>query len=368
MDRPGSYAATTSRRRPGRPAHERTGESVPEPISDVAAAADPVAAVLEAHDRGGLIGLRTSGTTSRPRLVVRSAASWVDSFAHVSELAGMGASARVWVPGPLSATMNLFAAVHARYAGVPLVGSPAEATHLHLTPATLLDLLGAGADLRGRTVVVAGDRLGAGMAARARAAGARVAHYYGAAELSFVAWGTDEDDLRPFPDVAVEIRNGLIWARSPFLSRGYARGEEGPFTMAPDGFATVGDRGRLADGLLTVTGRGTDAVVTGGVTVLVDDVEDTLRRATGREVVVVGVPHPRFGALVAAVVPDPAAVAGARRASRTGLTPGQRPRLWFVLPRLPVTGTGKVDRAAVAELAASGRLAPAGTESVEEVP
>ncbi|MGY1914184.1 AMP-binding protein [Blastococcus sp. SYSU DS0973] len=336
---------------------------MPDLLLDVAATSDPVAAVLAASDRGGLIGLRTSGTTSRPRVVVRTAASWVDSFPRVSELAGIDASARVCVPGPLSATMNLFAAVHARYAGLPLVSSPADATHIHLTPAALLGLLREGVDLRARTVVVAGDRLRPALAAQARAAGARVAHYYGAAELSFVAWGTDEEDLRPFPDVEVDIRDGRVWARSPFLSRGYAGDDRGPFTLARDGFATVGDRGRLADGVLAVTGRGIEAVVTGGVTVHVDDVEEVLRRGTGTEVVVVGVPHPRFGALVAAVLADPAALAAARRTARTGLPSGQRPRRWFVLPQLPVTGAGKVDRATVADLVASGRLAPVGTTS-----
>lgn len=331
---------------------------MPEPIADVAAAEDPVAAVLDAHDRGGLIALRTSGTTSRPRVVVRTTASWVDSFAHVSELAGIGPSSRVCVPGPLSATMNLFAAVHARYVALPLVADPGEATHLHITPAVLLALLRGGTDLRGCTVVVAGDRLQPALAAQARAAGARVAHYYGAAELSFVAWGGDEDDLRPFPDVTVDIRDGRVWARSPFLSRGYAGGVDGPFTVAADGFATVGDRGRLDGGVLTVTGRGAEAVVTGGATVLVDDVEEALRRATGSEVVVVGVPHPRFGAVVAAVLAEPAALPVAQRASRSRLSAAQRPRLWFRLQCFPMTDAGKVDRAAVAELVASGRLAP----------
>jgi acyl-CoA synthetase (AMP-forming)/AMP-acid ligase II len=162
----------------------------------------------------------------------------------------------------------------------------------------------------------------------------------------------------------VEIRDGLVWARSPFLSRGYAtQGSadgDGPFTLAADGAATVGDRGRLDGGVLTVTGRGADAVLTGGVTVLAGDVERALRRATGTDVLVVGVPHPRLGALVAAVLTDPAALPRAREAARRELAPAQRPRRWFALPRLPLTAAGKVDRAAVAELAAAGRLDPAG--------
>ena len=44
-------------------------------------------------------------------------------------LTGLTAASRVWVPGPLAATMNLFAAVHATVAGAALVDDPADATH-----------------------------------------------------------------------------------------------------------------------------------------------------------------------------------------------------------------------------------------------
>jgi long-chain acyl-CoA synthetase len=321
----------------------------------VAAAADPVAAVLDAHDRGELIALRTSGTTSEPRAVLRTTRSWFDSFPHVSRLAGIDDGARVWVPGPLSATMNLFAAVHARYTSATIVDGPDGATHAHLTPAQLRAVMHSGTDLAGVHVVVAGDRLPRDVADRARATGARVSHYYGAAELSFVAWGTHEADLRPFPGVEVQARGGVLWVRSPYLSQGYDR-DGGPFTVDADGFATVGDRGSLEGGVLTVAGRGAEVVLTGGATVLVADVELGLRRAGVPDVVVVGVPHHRLGNIVAAVVADAAVVDRARVAAWDALSPVQRPRLWFHLPEFPVTSTGKVDRAAVAALAGAGRL------------
>ena len=328
------------------------------PVVDVSAAADPVSAVLGAHDRGHLIALRTSGTTTRPRAVVRTTTSWLESFPHVSRLADVGPAARVWVPGPLSATMNLFAVVHARCAGAAVVDSLEEATHAQLTPAALIAALSEGIDLRGRTVVVAGDRLSRQVADRAAAAGARVHHYYGAAELSFVAWGSCEDDLRLFPGVAARVRDGRLWVRSPYLSLGYDGGE-GPFEQADDEFATVGDHGSLTGDALTVLGRGSAAVVTGGVTVLVPDVEAVLRRGTGEDVVVVGVPHPRFGAVVTAVLPDPAVLPRARAAARSGLPATHRPRRWLHAPRLPLTPAGKVDRVALAALVAAGRLPPA---------
>jgi long-chain acyl-CoA synthetase len=224
-----------------------------------------------------------------------------------------------------------------------------------LTPAALGRALDDGVDVSGKHLVVAGDRLRRPVARRAAAAGARVSHYYGASELSFVAWGSDEEDLRPFPGVDVQVRDGVIWVRSPYVSEGYlALG--GPFTIDSDGFATVGDRGRLAGGVLTVTGRGADAVVTGGVTVLVDDVERALSRVAGGEIVVVGVAHARLGQLVAAVSTDPVALAAARAAAAEELGLAQRPRLWFHLARWPLTAAGKIDRAAIAEHAASGRL------------
>lgn len=314
-----------------------------------------MAAVLDAHARGELIALRTSGTTSGPRSVVRTTDSWFGSFPNVSRLAGIGSDARVWVPGPMSATMNLFAAVHARYVGARVLDAPGGATHAHLTPAQLHTALQRGVDLTGVHVVVAGDRLPRDHADRARAVGARVSHYYGAAELSFVAWGAHEADLRPFPGAEIEVRDGVLWVRSPYLSRGYD-GADGPFTVDADGFATVGDRGSLDGGVLTVAGRGAEVVLTGGATVLVADVELGLRRAGVPDVVVVGVPHRRLGHVVAAVVADAAVADRGRAAARGELTPVQRPRLWFHLPEFPVTAGGKVDRAAVAALAGAGRL------------
>jgi acyl-CoA synthetase (AMP-forming)/AMP-acid ligase II len=323
---------------------------------DVLAAADPVAAVLDAHAAGRPIAVATSGTTSRPRSVVRSTASWVDSFPAVTELSGVAAGARVWLPGPLRSSMVLFAAVHARAVGAAVVTDPGDATHGCLTPAALTAALDAGAPLQGRHLVVAGDRLPRALADRATAAGARVGHYYGAAELSFLAWGTADDDLRPFPGVELAARDGVLWARSPYLSDGYAEGT-GPFTRDADGWATVGDRGALAaDGTVAVAGRGDAVVLTGGATVLVAEVEAVLRAAGAGDCVVVGLPHPRLGQLVAAVGTDPAGLAAARASGLVELSAAQRPRTWLQLHRWPVTAAGKVDRSAVAGLAADGRL------------
>ncbi len=329
----------------------------------VLAARDPVAAYFEAHERGGLVKLGTSGTLVAPRSVVRTTHSWWASFPTVTRLLSMDSSSRVWVPGPMSSTMNLFAAVHARSVGARVVTGPEFATHSHLTPSALSRTLKAGPDLRGMHVVVAGDLLSRKLSARATAAGMRISHYYGAAELSFVAWGSHEADLRPLPEVEISVREDVVWVRSPFLCQGYdgapddaPSDQPGAMRTDDDGFATVGDRGSYSDGRLIVGGRGTAAVTTGGATVHVADVEHVLRSVTDDEVIVLGLPHAGLGEVVAAVLADPAAFPRARDTARSALASAQRPRLWFTVAEPPLTVAGKVDRAALAQL-----LDPPGT-------
>src|SRR4051812_22321017 len=196
--------------------------------------------------------------------------------------------------------MNLFAAVHAVHRGARLVGSVEAATHAHLTPGALQACLDRGLPLAGVTVVVAGDRLSPTLHERATRTGALVHHYYGAAELSFVAWGAHADDLHPFPAVEVSVRDGEIWVRSPYLCQAVT-GPPGALRRDADGSATVGDRGVLDGDRLTVLGR-PDAVTTGAATVRVADVEAALRPAATGEVVVIGVPHPTLGAVLAVVL------------------------------------------------------------------
>ena len=134
---------------------------------------DPVAAVLSAHRSGARLALSTSGTTgATPRRVVRTTQSWWDSFPAYSELTGVAAGARVWAPGPLGSTMNLFAAVHAAWAGADVIDDPAQADHACLTP---FGLERRGDELpRGTRVVVAGAHLPDRLAAAAQQRGLRI--------------------------------------------------------------------------------------------------------------------------------------------------------------------------------------------------
>ena len=285
--------------------------------------------MLEANRAGALLALTTSGTTNSPRTILRTTRSWWDSFEAYSALSGVKAGATVWVPGPLTATMNLFAAVHAAVVGARVVDDPADASHACLTP-TLLHLRGD--DLAARTrVIVGGSALSRGAYKEAVTLGLRVRSYYGAAELSFVAAGRHEGDLRPFPGAHVLVVDGVIHVASPYLCEGV-----GPW-------ATVGDRGRMAGDRLVVLGRPGTAT-TAGATVSLADIEARLRAFASGEVAVVALPHKTLGEIVAAVCTDPDDARDLPLIAHDVLRPTHRPRLWRTMEALPLTFAGKVDR------------------------
>jgi len=363
------------------------------PVVVTDSAGPPAAAPVDLPPETFLVAV-TSGTSGQPRPVLRTAASWTASFAAFGDLTGIGPDDRVLLTGPLHATMHLFAAVHTLAVGAHLVDDPASATVAHAVPsrlATLLDELDdldavgdVGARSPLRTVVVAGATLPDALAVRAVDRGLTVVEYYGAAELSFVAARRVPGPMRPFPGAEIELRAGVLWVRSPYLSLGYPGDVDGPYRRDADGFATVGDLAEAVDtvdvadgatvGGLRIRGRGDAAITTAGATVVAEDVEQALSTVPGvAAVAVVGVPHPRLGQLVVAVLePAPGAdLTGIRGAARQRLREQSLPRRWLIADSLPRTPGGKVARHAVsAALAAldDDRPAPAGAPVLRPLP
>jgi long-chain acyl-CoA synthetase len=324
----------------------------------------------------GELALFTSGSSGRPRGVVRTAASWRASVQPLSALTGVGPSDVVWLPGNPTSTLTLYGGWHATAVGAAVRGAaewprsapPAGVTALHASPRVLAAALTsaeAGDLPRVRVAVVAGGSLPPGLRQRARRLGWRLVEYYGAAELSFVASRTDSRGYQRFPGVDVEVRDGEIWARSAYLCDRYLTPDDhGP--LRRDGaWATVGDLGRLDAGGLQVLGRGDAAVTTGGRTVVVEEVEAAVRDsavapAAVRDVVVSSIPHPLLGELLVAVVAvdpglDPPS-RGGLEATCLDLPEWSRPRRWWLVPDLPRTVAGKPDRAAVRSGVRDGTL------------
>ena len=318
-------------------------------------------------DSAGVVGpgdlvVFSSGSTGRPRGIVRTVGSWQASVAALTSITGMTEQDTVWLPGPLWSSLFLYGAFHADAVGAKVAlrdDDPAAATVLHCVPSQLPGLLHRARAGRSqglslvRLVVVSGDHCPAPLREQCAAAGWQVVEYYGAAELSFVAWRERSGPFRPFPGVETELRDGMLWARSPYLASGYLGAHaDGPLRRDPHGWATVGDLATEVPGGLEVLGRGDSAVTTGGYTVIVEEVERLLRRLPGvDEVAVLGVPHPRLGQALTAIVVGSAAD-GMLRAAVAGIPAPSRPRRWVHADSLPRTSGGKLRRDALPGLVA----------------
>lgn len=343
---------------------------------------DDVAAPLltaAAGVTGDRLVVLTSGSSAAPRAVLRTWESWRSSFAPFDGVTGLGPDDLLWVPGTAASTLTLFAVLHARESGIPLrtggrwrgldadgpAGAPGAAgaadperervTAVHAVPAVGAQVLAAaarGALPRLRLLVTAGAQVPVTLRETADRLGVAMVEYYGASELSFVAADGDGSGLGAFPGVEVQVRDGVVWARSPYLSEGYLAGLEasgsGPFRQDGAGWATVGDRAALRGDRLEVHGRPGSTVSVGATTVLLDDVEAVLRAVPGvAELVCAAEPDPRLGErLVAVVQPLPGSDPreALRRTARRLLPPPSRPVRWVLEPALPTTPAGKVDR------------------------
>jgi len=211
-----------------------------------------------------------------------------------------------------------------------------------------------------RLVLLGGAPIPRDLVVRARAAGIPVIPTYGMTETCAAAalgrYG-DRLDMNPppaellhsgvtIPGVELRITDGVIHVRGPTLFSGYL----GDAPARPrDAWFTTSDRGVFdARGELTVSGRTTDVIITGGENVDPAEVEAALLAVPGvRLACVFGCPDATFGEIVTALVvtqPDGPRSARELTAALTNLAPHQRPRRVELVAELPLTPAGKVDR------------------------
>jgi acyl-CoA synthetase (AMP-forming)/AMP-acid ligase II len=109
------------------------------------------------------------------------------------------------------------------------------------------------------------------------------------------------------PALGVQLRiddNGQILARGNHTLAGYWEQPDASATALEGGWFHTGDGGVIGeDGYLTIVDRKKDVIITGGENVSSIEVEDALHRHPAvAEVAVIGVPDPRWGETVKALV------------------------------------------------------------------
>lgn len=166
---------------------------------------------------------------------------------------------------------------------------------------------------------------------------------------------------RPAPGVEVRIVDesdrdvpegvvGEIVVRAPQVMVGYLDDAEATAAALAGGWLHTGDLGRWQDGLLRVVDRRKDMIITGGENVSSLEVEEVVAsHPSVAHVAVVGVPDPRWGENVCAViVPVDSASFDVDAISawvRSRLAGFKSPRHWWVVDALPINAAGKVAKA-----------------------
>lgn len=320
-----------------------------------------------------LRALEASASGSRERLGLSSDDRWLASLspAHVG---GLALLTRAVLLGSSVVVRPGFDA-----AELSRLADEGGVSHASLVPVMLRRLLdhreGRRAPSGLRCLLVGGAHAPAKLVRRALERGYPVALTYGMTETTSQAATSPPERVREKPDTVgrplpgVEIRiaqGGEIRVRGATLAAGYlapGRARPEPLDLDGEGWLHTGDLGRIdGEGELHVTGRRSDRIVSGGVTVDAREVEEALRSLPGvADAAVVGVPDPEWGERVAALVVLAQGAGDADRARaeldgalRARLSGPKRPRLLGFAEALPRNRNGKVERSAVRRILVTG--------------
>ncbi len=155
-------------------------------------------------------------------------------------------------------------------------------------------------------------------------------------------------------------QDGEICVRSPGVMSGYWHAPESAATVLAGGWLHTGDIGHLdTDGYLYVVDRKKDLILRGGFNVFPRDVEDVLVAHPAVAMAgVVGRPDARLGEEVVAFVslwPQASAtVEELSEHARKHLGANKYPRQITIVPAIPLTSVGKLDRKKLRQWVADG--------------
>jgi oxalate---CoA ligase len=146
---------------------------------------------------------------------------------------------------------------------------------------------------------------------------------------------------------------GAVMVRGPGVVEGYLNAAEATASAFRDGWFHTGDIGTLSpDGYLRLRGRTKEMINRGGEKISPYEVEDVLlSHPSVCEAAVFALSHDRYGEVVGAIVVGPAAdPAALRRHCAERLAAFKVPSRISVMPSIPKSSTGKVQRRLLSEL------------------
>jgi len=322
--------------------------------------------------------VETSGSTGNPKRVALSADAVLASAAASDSALGGPGQWLLAVPATYIAGLNVI--VRSLVAETPLViiepghfdaalfiAASSRMTEprrfTSLVPAQLSRLLESDAAItelrKFERILVGGQATPATLVARCGELGIRVTRTYGSSETS----GGCVYDGVPIGTTEMRIVDGEVQLSGPVLAEGYladpARTDAAFVVDGGRRWYRTGDAGIIAEGVLSITGRLDDLIISGGLKVSLGEVESVVRELPGfAAAVVVRAPSERWGD-VPVIVREGGDVAGlepVRAAVVEKLGKAAAPAGLVIVERMPLTATGKPDRRALEAGIASGSL------------
>jgi malonyl-CoA/methylmalonyl-CoA synthetase len=151
----------------------------------------------------------------------------------------------------------------------------------------------------------------------------------------------------PLPGVSTRIEEGELFVRGPNVFPGYWRRPDATAAaFTSDGFFRTGDLASVSDdGYITLLGRKSDLIISGGFNIYPREIEELLLEQSGvREAAVVGVPDDVRGEVPVAFLVGDFDAAELERICRAELASFKVPRRFERVESIPRTALGKVQK------------------------
>ncbi|MEO6941580.1 MAG: AMP-binding protein [Terrimesophilobacter sp.] len=317
-------------------------------------------------DRVALV-VQSSGSTGAPKRVALSADALLASAAASDEaLDGPGQ----WIlalPAHYIAGINVL--VRSIVAGTEPILAPRGHVDPHvfvdtasqfshpvryasLVPAQLASLIGTETALETlrsfSRILIGGQRMPDGLLVQALELGLNVTRSYGSSETS----GGCVYDGVPIGDTSVRVSDGEVQIAGSVLAEGYLDDDERTaqsFRSDADGrWYRTSDSGVITGGVLRVTGRLDDVIVSGGVNVSLAAVERVVTSLDGLgDAVVVARDDSRWGEVPIVFSTGVASLESVRAAVASQLGVQARPAEVITVESIPLLPSGKPDRVAL---------------------
>jgi o-succinylbenzoate---CoA ligase len=320
-------------------------------------------------ERRVAVVVETSGSTGRPKrvalgadaLLASAAASevrlggpgqWLMALpAHY--IAGISVLVRSLASQTEPVTITPDGSTGARFADAARE-LDASLRFISLVPAQLSRLIEQDAALdalrRFDRILLGGQATPPALLARALELGLTLTRTYGSSETS----GGCVWDGEPIGDTEVRIVDGRVELAGSVLAHGYlgdpARTDAAFHEADGRRWYRTDDAGSFARGILNITGRVDDVIISGGVKISLAEVEAAVRALPGLgEAVVVATPHPQWGNTPVVVSAVAMPIRQLRDAVAATLGRASAPTRIVVVDSIPLLASGKPDRLALAE-------------------